>query len=246
VLDESSGAVKQVKAKAVVLATGGAGQIYARTTNPPVATGGGVAMAYRAGAMVEDMEFVQFHPTALCLPATPQFLLTEARRRERGGWSGGGEDGCTRGHERARTGRRWRSSRQGGPRREPPSQQFVTGRVGLRRPRGRGGWRVRQSPPPRARGLWSAGRGGRRGGERSRGAPGHGEAVQLVAALDVGEGWHHPEQAGAALRARATGEMGGAARRPLRDAPRVGGPEHGHRGPSGRDGGAATRAQPGG
>src|SRR5207245_9216498 len=71
-------------------------------------------------------------------------------------------------------------------------------------------------------------------------------AVQLVAALDVGEGWHHPEQAGAALRARATGEMGGAARRPLQDAPRVGGPEHGHRGPSGRDGGAATRAQPGG
>jgi len=64
VLDESSGAVKQVKAKAVVLATGGAGQIYARTTNPPVATGDGVAMAYRAGAIVEDMEFVQFHPTA--------------------------------------------------------------------------------------------------------------------------------------------------------------------------------------
>src|SRR5207244_1898776 len=77
VLDESSGAVKQVKAKAVVLATGGAGQIYARTTNPPVATGDGIAMAYRAGAIVEDMEFVQFHPTALYLPATPQFLLTE-------------------------------------------------------------------------------------------------------------------------------------------------------------------------
>src|SRR5206468_1598897 len=84
VLDESSGAVRQVKAKAVVLATGGAGQIYARTTNPPVATGDGVAMAYRAGAIVEDMEFVQFHPTALYLPATPQFLLTEAMRGEGG------------------------------------------------------------------------------------------------------------------------------------------------------------------
>jgi L-aspartate oxidase len=84
VLDESSGAVKQVQAKAVVLATGGAGQIYARTTNPPVATGDGIAMAYRAGAIVEDMEFVQFHPTALYLPATPQFLLTEAMRGEGG------------------------------------------------------------------------------------------------------------------------------------------------------------------
>ncbi|TLY37312.1 MAG: FAD-dependent oxidoreductase [Nitrospirae bacterium] len=84
VLDESSGAVQQVKAKAVVLATGGAGQIYARTTNPPVATGDGIAMAYRAGAIVEDMEFVQFHPTTLYLPATPQFLLTEAMRGEGG------------------------------------------------------------------------------------------------------------------------------------------------------------------
>jgi L-aspartate oxidase len=84
VLDESSGEVKQVKARAVVLSTGGAGQIYARTTNPPVATGDGIAMAYRAGAIVEDMEFVQFHPTALYLPATPQFLLSEAMRGEGG------------------------------------------------------------------------------------------------------------------------------------------------------------------
>ena len=84
VLDESSGAVRQVKARAVVLSTGGAGQIYARTTNPSVATGDGIAMAYRAGAIVEDMEFVQFHPTALYLPATPQFLLSEAMRGEGG------------------------------------------------------------------------------------------------------------------------------------------------------------------
>ena len=84
VLDESSGEVTPVKARAVVLSTGGAGQIYARTTNPPVATGDGVAMAYRAGAIVEDMEFVQFHPTALYLPATPQFLLSEAMRGEGG------------------------------------------------------------------------------------------------------------------------------------------------------------------
>ncbi|TAL10618.1 MAG: L-aspartate oxidase [Nitrospirae bacterium] len=84
VLDESSGAVKPVTARAVVLSTGGAGQIYARTTNPPVATGDGIAMAYRAGATMEDMEFVQFHPTALYLPATPQFLLSEAMRGEGG------------------------------------------------------------------------------------------------------------------------------------------------------------------
>lgn len=84
VLDESTGEVKQVTARAVVLSTGGAGQIYARTTNPPVATGDGIAMAYRAGAIVEDMEFVQFHPTALYLPATPQFLLSEAMRGEGG------------------------------------------------------------------------------------------------------------------------------------------------------------------
>jgi L-aspartate oxidase len=84
VLNESSGKLTPVTARAVVLATGGAGQIYARTTNPPSATGDGMAMAYRAGAIVEDMEFVQFHPTALYLPATPQFLLTEAMRGEGG------------------------------------------------------------------------------------------------------------------------------------------------------------------
>ena len=84
VLDESTGLLTAVPSRAVVLATGGAGQVYARTTNPPSATGDGVAMAYRAGAIVEDMEFVQFHPTALYLPGTPPFLLSEAMRGEGG------------------------------------------------------------------------------------------------------------------------------------------------------------------
>lgn len=81
-LDEATGRLVAVRARAVVLATGGAGQVYARTTNPPVATGDGLAMAFRAGAVLEDMEFVQFHPTALALPRAPAFLLTEAMRGE--------------------------------------------------------------------------------------------------------------------------------------------------------------------
>ena len=84
VLNEFTGEVQWILASAVLLATGGAGQVYARTTNPPNATGDGIAMAYRAGAVLEDMEFVQFHPTSLYLPSSPPFLLTEALRGEGG------------------------------------------------------------------------------------------------------------------------------------------------------------------
>ncbi|MBF0338085.1 MAG: L-aspartate oxidase [Nitrospirae bacterium] len=76
------GQVEAVLARATVLATGGAGQVYLRTTNPAVTTGDGIAVAHRAGADIADMEFVQFHPTSLFAPLAPQFLLSEALRGE--------------------------------------------------------------------------------------------------------------------------------------------------------------------
>jgi L-aspartate oxidase len=84
ILDELNGTLNLILASATLLVTGGAGQVYARTTNPANATGDGIAMAFRAGAILEDMEFVQFHPTALYLPSSPPFLLSEALRGEGG------------------------------------------------------------------------------------------------------------------------------------------------------------------
>ena len=83
-LDPILRASREIYAKAVIMCTGGAGQLYQHTTNPPVATGDGMAMAYFAGAEMADMEFVQFHPTALSLENAPRFLLTEAMRGEGG------------------------------------------------------------------------------------------------------------------------------------------------------------------
>jgi len=79
---DGEGGLLNVRVRAVLLASGGAGQVYSDTTNPLVATGDGIAMAYRAGAAVSDMEFYQFHPTAFSAPGAPRFLLSEALRGE--------------------------------------------------------------------------------------------------------------------------------------------------------------------
>ncbi len=79
---DRDGTQQRIGARAVLIAAGGAGQVYSDTTNPTVATGDGIALAAQAGAELADMEFYQFHPTALSLPGAPRFLLSEALRGE--------------------------------------------------------------------------------------------------------------------------------------------------------------------
>ena len=105
-LNTLNGEFTDYSCRFLILATGGAGQLYSHTTNPEIATGDGIALAYCAGAEIMDMEFVQFHPTALRLPGAQPFLISEAVRGEGGILADvTGERFMPEYHERAEIGR---------------------------------------------------------------------------------------------------------------------------------------------
>ena len=134
VLHEDGG-TSVVRARVILLATGGAGHVYSDTTNPPVATGDGVAMGYRAGAKVADLEFIQFHPTALKIAGQPRFLLSEALRGEGARLLNEAGERFMERYDPAGDLAPRRSGLYRCPRRQPHGQQLADRGPGLWRPR---------------------------------------------------------------------------------------------------------------